>query len=250
MKKSLLILAFAGTMALSQSAFALTVYDPTNHTENLATKLNTVEMLQKQALQIQHELSNLAKLDPAMSNETTAKIRNNLNQLNEIRNSINAIGTDYEKLMNGFDDIFPDYEDWNGCSAEQYAKQVDKINDAWDEAVKQAMGSASNASPEEQAATMEQLSNLLSASQNAEGAMGALQASNQLTALTVAQLKKMETMMADSMRTQNMYYEKQIAAERAAKKRKEEFYKNNEKYKDIRIEAGNSKLGHFKGGNE
>lgn len=73
MKKSLLILAFAGTMTLSQSAFALTVYDPTNHTENLATKLNTVEMLQKQALQIQHELSNLAKLDPAMSNETTAK---------------------------------------------------------------------------------------------------------------------------------------------------------------------------------
>ena len=25
------------------------------------------------------------------------------------------------------------------------------------------------------------------------------------------------------------------------------FYKNNEKYKDVRIEAGNSKLGHFKG---
>lgn len=233
-------------MSISSTSFAMTVYDPTNHTENLATKLNTIEMLEKQALQIQHEMANLAKLDPAMSNETTAKIRNNLNQLNEIRNSINAIGTDYEKLMTGFDDIFPDYEDWNGCSAEDYAKQVDKINDAWDDAIKQALGSASNASPDEQEKTTEQLESLLSASQNAEGAMGAIQASNQLAALTVAQLKKMETMMADSMRTQNMYYEKQINAEKAAAKRKEEFFANQEKYKDVQIEEKGSSLGHFR----
>lgn len=244
MKKALVIALTA--LSISSTSFAMTVYDPTNHTENLATKLNTIEMLEKQALQIQHEMANLAKLDPAMSNETTAKIRNNLNQLNEIRNSINAIGTDYEKLMTGFDDIFPDYEDWNGCSAEDYAKQVDKINDAWDDAIKQALGSASNASPDEQEKTTEQLESLLSASQNAEGAMGAIQASNQLAALTVAQLKKMETMMADSMRTQNMYYEKQINAEKAAAKRKEEFFANQEKYKDVQIEEKGGSLGHFK----
>ena len=54
MKKSLLILAFAGTMAVAQSAFALTVYDPTNHTENLATKLEAIKQTAHQAEMVQN----------------------------------------------------------------------------------------------------------------------------------------------------------------------------------------------------
>lgn len=47
-KKSLLILTLAGALTVAQSAFALTVYDPTNHTENLATKLQMIEQVKKQ----------------------------------------------------------------------------------------------------------------------------------------------------------------------------------------------------------
>lgn len=49
MKKSLLILTLAGALTMAQSAFALTVYDPTNHTENLATKLQMIEQVKNSA---------------------------------------------------------------------------------------------------------------------------------------------------------------------------------------------------------
>ena len=49
MKKSLLILAFSASMTVAQSAFALTVYDPSNHTENLATKLEAIKQTAHQA---------------------------------------------------------------------------------------------------------------------------------------------------------------------------------------------------------
>lgn len=246
MKKVLMILAACTVLSASLPAEALTVYDPRNHVENLATKLNTVEQLQKQALQIQHELANLAKLDPMMSNKTTAEIRNTMDQLVSIRKSVDAIGSDYSKLMSGWDDIFPDYEKWNGCSASQYAKQVEKINNAWDKAVKQSMASVSAASPEAQSQVAGQVNSLLQSAQNADGAMGALQANSQLAALSVMQLQKIGAMLADSMRTQNLYYAKQLDGERAAAKRKEEFYQNQSKYQNSKLESSGAQFGHFK----
>lgn len=65
MKKSILIIAFAAAMAVVQSGFALTVYDPTNHTENLAAKLEAIKQTAHQAEMVQNELKQLAKLDPA-----------------------------------------------------------------------------------------------------------------------------------------------------------------------------------------
>ena len=61
-----------------------------------------------------------------------SQIRSSISSINDIRNSIDAIGTDFNSMMDAFDEISPDYEDWNGVSAEQYARQMDKVRDAWD----------------------------------------------------------------------------------------------------------------------
>ena len=153
MKKSLLILAFAASMAAAQSAFALTVYDPTNHTENLVTKLEAIKQTAHQAEMVQNELKQLAKLNPAYQDETLMQIRSSIASINDIRNSIDAIGTDFNSMMAAFDDISPDYEDWNGVSAEQYARQMDKVRDAWDKAVNQSMLTGTAVSPDEQQQT-------------------------------------------------------------------------------------------------
>lgn len=227
-------------------AAAMTVYDPTNHKENLATKLNTIEQLQKQAEQIKHEIANLTKLDPMMGNETTAKIRDDINQLNEIRKTVSSINSDYQNMMSSWDELYPDYEKWNGVSAEDYAKQVEKVNKAWEAMVKQSMGSGTMANPENQQRTADQVTSVLDASQNAEGAMGALQAGNQLAAITINELQKTQAIMSDSMKTQSMYYQKQIDAEKAGRKRTEEFYANQEKYKNVQIQDTGAEIGKFK----
>lgn len=227
-------------------ASAMTVYDPTNHKENLQTKLNTIEQLAKQAQQLQNEAANLAKLDPSMSNETTAEIRKVMNDLNSIRKTANVVGNSYEQAMANWDEMFPDYEKWNACSGEDYAKQVEKINKKWEELAKQSTAAASVFNADNQEKTANQVEKIVAASQNAEGAMGAIQAANQLAAITVGELQKMGAIIADSAQTQTLYYQKQLDAEKAGRKRTEEFYANQEKYKNVQIQDTGAEIGKFK----
>ena len=263
MKKSLLILAFAGTMAVAQSAFALTVYDPTNHTENLATKLLTVydptnhtenlatklqmiEQVKNSAQQLQNDIKNLQKLDPSELQLSLNYIQETIQDLNRLREQTDAIGTEYDQLMSEWDEANPDYEDWNGVDAEKYAEQTDKLRDKWSKALLQALTAQSIASPSEQLRTGDAMERLLNASQNADGAMGALQAANQLTGLMIAEQQKMQVIMADSMRSQNMYYQMIIDGEKQAKKINEEFVADSDKYEGAKITGSGGQVHQFK----
>lgn len=247
LKKALSVAVLAAMITLhSSSAYAWKiVYDPTNHSETLETKLQMIKQVQQQAEQLRHELANLAKLNPGEASASIAKIQELMSTMNTIRNETNAIGTSYKELMQEFDKLRPDYSVWNGVSAEEYAKQTDKIRAAWEAAVEQSMKSQGIASPQEQQKTADHLSRLIDASQNAEGAMGALQAANQIAALQIQELQKMQAIMADSMRTQNLYYQKKIDAEMQAKKISEDFMRGVEKSKESKFTEGNSKIANY-----
>lgn len=244
--KKVLVMTLAA-FSICQSAFALTVYDPTNHTENLATKLEAIKQTAHQAEMVQNELKMLAKLNPAYQDETLSEIRQSIKDINDIRNSIDAIGTDFSTMMESFDEISPDYEDWNGASAERYAKQMDKVRKAWDEAVNQSMLSEGAASPDRQQNTTDAVANLVEAAQNAEGTTGAVQALAQLNAIQIAELQKMQAIAADAQRTQNMYFKRLIEAEEAGKRRTEVMNEEYEKEYDpnVVIEGDGSELHHF-----
>ena len=186
-KKSLLILTLAGALTMAQSAFALTVYDPTNHTENLATKLQMIEQVKNSAQQLQNDIKNLQKLDPSELQLSLNYIRETIQDLNRLREQTDAIGTEYDQLMSEWDEANPDYEEWNGIDGSRYAEQADKLRDKWSKALLQALTAQSIASPSEQLKTDDAMERLLNASQNADGAMGALQAANQLTALMITE---------------------------------------------------------------
>lgn len=244
--KKVLVMTLA-VFSICQSAFALTVYDPTNHTENLATKLEAIKQTAHQAEMVQNELKMLAKLNPAYQDETLSEIRQSIKDINDIRNSIDAIGTDFSTMMESFDEISPDYEDWNGASAERYAKQMDKVRKAWDEAVNQSMLSEGAASPDRQQNTTDAVANLVEAAQNAEGTTGAVQALAQLNAIQIAELQKMQAIAADAQRTQNMYFKRLIEAEEAGKRRTEVMNEEYEKNYDqnVVISSDGRGLHHF-----
>lgn len=246
MKKSLLILTLAGALTMAQSAFALTVYDPTNHTENLATKLQMIEQVKNSAQQLQNDIKNLQKLDPSELQLSLNYIQETIQDLNRLREQTDAIGTEYDQLMSEWDEANPDYEEWNGVDAEMYAKQTDKLRDKWSKALLQALTAQSIASPSEQLRTDDAMERLLNASQNADGAMGALQAANQMTALMITEQQKMQIIMADSMRSQNMYYQMIIDGEKQSKKINEEFNADSDKYDGAKIEGSGGQMPHFR----
>lgn len=245
LKKSLLILTIAGALTVAQSAFALTVYDPTNHTENLATKLQMIEQVKNSAQQLQNDIKNLQKLDPSELQLSLNYIRETIQDLNRLREQTDAIGTEYDSLMAEWDEANPDYEEWNGIDGSRYAEQADKLRDKWSKALLQALTAQSIASPSEQLKTDDAMERLLNASQNADGAMGALQAANQLTALMITEQQKMQTIMADSMRSQNMYYEQMIDAQNRARQQNERFAGEA---RDTKITGNGNTMGHFREG--
>lgn len=244
-KKSLLVLTFAGALTMAQSAFALTVYDPTNHTENLATKLQMIEQVKNSAQQLQNDIKNLQKLDPSELQLSLNYIQETIQDLNRLRKQTDAIGTEYDSLMAEWDEANPDYEEWNGIDGSRYAEQADKLRDKWSKALLQALTAQSIASPSEQLKTDDAMERLLNASQNADGAMGALQAANQLTALMITEQQKMQTIMADSMRSQSMYYQLMIDAQNRARQQNERFAGEA---RDTKITGNGNTMGHFREG--
>ena len=222
MIKFLALTVLCSALVLPLQAEALkSVYDSRNYSANIATKVQMIEQVKNSAQQLKYDLQNLQKLDPSNLERSYYRIANAIRTMEQIRAQTDAIGTDYTRLMTEYNDVNPDYSTWSGIGADGYAKQTDKLRDKWSKALLQALGITGIASPNEQYETSKSVEQLLHASQNAEGAMGALQAANQLTALMIAEQQKMQALMADSMRSQNMYYQAMLDAENRAKHQNE-----------------------------
>ena len=148
--------------------------------------------------------------------------------MNNIRTSINAIGTDFRTAEAQFDEAFTDFSKWNGASAQAYADQAARVNAAVDDGIKQSILSQGLASPEEMQKTANSLSTLLTASQNAEGIVGVTQAATQIAALQVRETQRMQAIIADSMKGQNLYLKKLTQSDEAAARRAEDFYQTED----------------------
>lgn len=209
-------------------ASAMVVYDPTNHSENLANKLQLIKSYEKQLEQFDAQLKQLAKLDPSQLSSSVRQVQEMVTEMNKIRTSVNAIGTDYRKAMSEFDENFTDYTKWNGASAKAYADQADRINKTVENGIKQSIMSQGLASPEEMQKTSDSLSTLLEASQNAEGIVGVTQAASQIAGLQVKEMQRLEAIVADSMKGQNLFLEKVVQSDAASKKVAEEFYQTDD----------------------
>lgn len=229
---------------LSNSAFAAyTVFDPKNYAENLAAKVQAIKQVEQQAQQLQNELANLKKLDPSNQAQTIQRIQDTISTMERLRKTTDAIGTDFTDLMKEWDAARPDYTTWNGASAEEYGDQIKAFRDIWDKALEQSMKSQTMASPTEQAKTAESLEQLLSASQNADGIVGVTQAMSQMIALQIAESQKMQAVMADSIRSQNIYQQRMIEGEKQAVQRNKEFM-DGEKYESSEL-VDNGNPHHF-----
>ena len=221
-------IATSAGIALPPTAQAMTVYDPSNHAENLASKLQLIKSYEKQLQQFEAQLQQLAKLDPAQLSTSIQDVQEIVSEMNDIRTSINAIGTDFRTAEAQFDATFADFTKWNGAPAQAYADQAARVNASVDDGIKQSILSQGLASPEEMQKTANSLSTLLAASQNAEGIVGVTQAATQIAALQVRETQRMQAIIADSMKGQNLYLKKMTQTDEAAAKRAEEFFQTDD----------------------
>jgi P-type conjugative transfer protein TrbJ len=214
-----------------------------NYADQLKNTLQTYQQLQNQLVQLENESKNLSALDPSSQATLNNQITNTINQMAQVHAQVQAIGTDYALLQQQWDDTFKDFGQFNGMSGNDYAQYQQKQMLATEAKIKQAMASQGLASDANIQADLTTLNTLLNNSQGSQGALSAIQASNQIAALQIQELLKMQRILADSMGAQATFMQKQNAQTIAAQQRAQDF--SNTTNQNLRTESNNEEIGHY-----
>lgn len=164
--------------------------------ENIA---QAVKQAMYQYQQIQLDMQNLSAMDGASAAENMAAIQENLTELAALQQNIQGLMFDYQNFQENWDNLYN-----TGGVGEDYANQAQQVLQATDQATYDAMraqGWAVSTMP----TTAESINALLAASQNAEGALAAAQAGNQIAAMQAQQMMILQQMIASNNQAQLAY---------------------------------------------
>ncbi|NCP25141.1 MAG: P-type conjugative transfer protein TrbJ [Erythrobacter sp.] len=208
-----LICAFSSplTVVPAQAQFGGIVYDPSNYAQNVLTAARTLEqinnqirMLQNQANALINQARNLEGLPLTVLEPLQAQIR----QTQQLLNEAQRIAYDVRSVEAAFDAQYR-----TAALAASQQAMIEGAESRWqnsvagfEDALKVQAGAVGNIEGSRNA-----VSNLVSASQSATGALQAAQAGNQLLAVQAGQLADLIATLAAMGRVQSLE-----AAEHAA----------------------------------
>jgi len=182
-----------------------TVFDPSNYAQNLLTAAralqqinNQIQSLQNQATMITNMSKNLQRIDfPQLQ-----QITQDLQQIDRLMGQAQGIDFHTDQLDQQYRTLFP--QDMNqALTSDQNVINAKARLDAAMAAYRQTMGVQSQVVTNVQS-DVQTLNDLAAKSQNAEGALQAQQATNQLLALSAKQQFQIQSMMAAQYRAQSI----------------------------------------------
>jgi len=195
-----------GVVTTSTPARAqLTVFDPSNYSQNLLTAARTltqinnqIQSLQNQAQSLINQAKNLTKIDfPELQALTQT-----LQQIDRLMGQAQGIRFQVSGLDQQFRQLFPQTFGQALRTNEQVLAARTRLDTAMS-AYQQTMTVQAQVAENVQA-DAQTLSSIVSKSQGAEGALQAQQATNQLLALTAKQQFQIQNMMAAQYRAETI----------------------------------------------
>lgn len=198
------LLISAPHLALAPAAEAqAAVYDPANHAENILQAARALQQLDNQVRQLTHEIDMIAKmardLESLPVETANAVIRDRINRIEDLIRRAEGIGADVAAVDRDFDLAFPESY---GETPPPASVLVAGARARW-QASREAHRHVLLIAAETRAANAADagaLSGLVSESQGAAGNLQALQAGNQISALTAQQLMQVEAILGASAR--------------------------------------------------
>ena len=183
----------------------------TNPTVDLATITTQINTLK----QLEAALKNLSSMDASSAAANQALIQQNLQQLVQMQQQTEGLVMDYTNFQTAWDEQYQDFSAYSGMSGAEYADNAQRLLQAMNQSIYNAMrsqGLVSQTSAD--AATLQQL---MQASQSAEGALAAAQAGNQIAAMQAQSLMKLQQTISQSNRAQSEWLAYQTHKEAMAK---------------------------------
>lgn len=212
MKTRILSAALAVTLTASMvtsmgvpitPAQAITVFDPSNYSQNLLTAARTLQQINNQIRSLQNQaqsLINQAKNLSTISFPEIQAITQTLQQIDQLMGQAQGIQFRIANVDQQFRAMFP--QSFNqALTNNQRVIDARARLDTSMAAYKQTMGVQAQVVENVQA-DAQTLNAIVSRSQGAEGALQAAQATNQLLALTAKQQFQIQTLMAAQYRAE------------------------------------------------
>lgn len=196
-------LAMAVTASISPAHAQISVFDPTNYSQNLLTAARTltqinnqIQSLQNEAAMLINQAKNLQKIDfPQLQ-----QLNQNLQAIDRLMGQAQGIDFRIDGLDQQFSRLFPaDFGNALNGNAQVVAAKARL--DAAMSGFRQAMGVQSQIVTNVQADAAT-LNEIVARSQGAEGGLQAQQATNQLLALTAKQQFQIQNLMAAQYRAE------------------------------------------------
>jgi P-type conjugative transfer protein TrbJ len=222
----------AAMMTMSSPASAqITVYDPTNYSQNLLTAARTLTQINQQIQQLQNEAQMLTNMGRNLSRidfPQLQQLQQRLQQIDRLMGQAQGVDFRVDQLDDRLRQLFPqNLEQLLG--RDQRVVRARAQLDAAMSAFRQTMG-VQNQIVENVRDDAEDLAAIVARSQGAEGSLQAQQATNQLLALTNKQQLQIQTMMAAQFRAESVAQTRRGQIEREARESTRRFLGDGRAY--------------------
>lgn len=198
------------------------VYDPANHAQNILQAVRALQELDNQVRQLAHEIDMIEKmardLETLPVNVASAIIRDRINRIEELIRDAEGIMSSVDAVEQEFDNAYPEsYGDTPPPSKDlvAHARARWEVSRSAHKHVLMMAAEAQSAN----SADADALSGVIAESQGAAGNLQALQASNQINALTTQQLMQIEALLAASARAEALDTARELAEEERGRAR-------------------------------
>jgi len=224
----------ASVVAMTQPAPAsaqITVYDPTNFSQNVLTAARTLQQINNQIRSLQNEatmLVNQAKNLTQASFPEIQAITQKLQQIDQLMGQAQGIQFRIASTDQQFEQMFPSITDPSSGFGAQVAAARARMS-ASIAAYRQTM-SVQSQIVENVTADAQTLNGIVARSQGAEGALAVGQATNQLLALSAKQQFQIQQMMAAQYRAEAMEAARRDQAESDARAAAKKFLGSGSAY--------------------
>lgn len=219
-------------MAMSSPASAqMTVYDPTNYSQNLLTAARTLTQINQQIQQLQNEAQMLANMGRNLSRidfPQLQQLQQRLQQIDRLMGQAQGVDFRVDQLDERLRQLFPQNLEQLLGRDQRVARARAQL-DAAMSAFRQTMG-VQNQIVTNVRDDAEDLAAIVARSQGAEGSLQAQQATNQLLALTNKQQLQIQTMMAAQFRAESVEQTRRGQIEREARESTRRFLGDGRAY--------------------
>ncbi|WP_440531313.1 P-type conjugative transfer protein TrbJ [Sphingobium abikonense] len=191
------------TLAMSEPAQAIIVFDPSNYSQNILTAARTLEQINNQIRMLQNQaqgLINQAKNLTTISFPELQSLKQTMQQIDQLMGQAQGIQFKVASLDQQFRSVYPDSFAQSLTTSQQVQSarmRMDTARAAFEQTITVQAKVVENIASDQAA-----LTGIVARSQSAEGALQASQATNQLLALVAKQQFQIQTLMAAQYRAE------------------------------------------------